>query len=170
MAAIFRLRFRKNRIRSIADRYSYGDAIPTDAGRRAEKVGFYTKEDFLATVRWKSPRAIGKAESNSAKFIEEVTRIALRTGDEHLKIAVLTLLSGVSWPTASVFLHFSSNFHYPILDFRALWSLRNDSPPSKYTFPFWEEYTAFLRKLSLEEKVDMRTLDRALWQYSKEHQ
>jgi hypothetical protein len=39
-----------------------------------------------------------------------------------------------------------------------------------YEFSFWWEYTQFCRKLAAEAGVSMRTLDRALWQYSKENQ
>ncbi|HQL94014.1 MAG TPA: hypothetical protein PL005_05005, partial [Candidatus Hydrogenedentes bacterium] len=81
-----------------------------------------------------------------------------------------TLLAGVSWPTASVFLHFAFPEKYPILDFRALWSLNIDPPPKQYTFPFWKEYADFCRNLSGEAGVSLRTLDKALWMYSKRYQ
>jgi hypothetical protein len=86
-----------------------------------------------------------------------------------LRIEVLTLLAGVSWPTASVILHFFHREQYPILDVRALWSLQCD-PPGEYDIPFWESYTSSCRSLAQKAGVSMRTLDRALWQYSKENQ
>lgn len=79
------------------------------------------------------------------------------------------LLDGVSWPVASVLLHFGSCDRYPILDFRALWSLRI-KVPKQYDFGFWWAYTLYCRSLADEHNVSMRTLDRALWQYSKEKQ
>lgn len=42
---------------------------------------------------------------------------------------ILTTINGVSWPMASVLLHFGHADRYPILDFRALWSLEVDTPP-----------------------------------------
>jgi hypothetical protein len=33
-----------------------------------------------------------------------------------------------------------------------------------YNFEFWWEYTLFCRELAQEAKVNMRELDRALWQ------
>jgi hypothetical protein len=42
--------------------------------------------------------------------------------------------------------------------------------PKKYDFKFWSAYTEACRKLSDETGVSMRTLDRALWQFSKENQ
>jgi hypothetical protein len=82
---------------------------------------------------------------------------------------ILRSLEGVEWPTASVILHFCDRGPYPILDYRALWSLGYARPPT-YTYEFWNAYTGFLRALSRDTGRDMRTVDKALWQYSKEHQ
>jgi hypothetical protein len=101
--------------------------------------------------------------------VRAVTAAALATPSERLRIEVLTLLCGVKWPTASVILHFCSTDRYPILDFRALWSL-NVNVPKAYGFDLWWEYTQFCRRMADEAHVSMRTLDRALWQFSKENQ
>jgi len=78
-------------------------------------------------------------------------------------------MNGVSWPTASVLLHFGYFDLYPVLDFRALWSLGIDSERTEYDFEFWWQYTQFCRELAKDVGVTMRTLDRALWQYSKDN-
>jgi hypothetical protein len=98
--------------------------------------------------------------------VKEVTGAALRSKNERFKIEVLRLLDGVDWPTASVILHFCDRGQYPIVDVRALWSLGVTTPPA-IDFPVWMEYTQFLRGVSADAGVSMRTLDRALWQYSK---
>lgn len=99
-----------------------------------------------------------------------MTSAAFGAQDERLKVEVLTLLSGVQWPTASVILHFCVGDEYPIVDYRALWSLSAEVPPAGYTFEFWEAYCAATREISRRSGASMRTVDRALWQYSKEHQ
>ena len=124
---------------------------------------------FLVVCRWKSPRSQPRCRTNSPEFICEVTRCALSTPAERLRIEVLTLMNGVSWPTASVILHFFHPDDYPILDFRALWSLKS-AVPQPYEFVFWQAYTRHCRKLSKLSGVSMRTVDRALWQFSKENQ
>jgi len=43
-------------------------------------------------------------------------------------------------------------------------------PPRKYTFDFWWQYTLYCRRIAKKAGVRMRTLDKALWQYSKERQ
>ena len=120
-------------------------------------------------AEWKTPRSRPRCEANDADYVEEVTRAAFGSKNERFKIDALRLLSGVEWPTASVLLHFCDEGRYPILDVRALWSLGIRKAPS-YGFAFWREYTNFLRGVSSDATVSMRTLDRALWQYSKERQ
>jgi hypothetical protein len=68
-----------------------------------------------------------------------------------------------------VILHLFDKGKYPILDFRALFSISVDVP-SQYNFDFWWEYVEFCRELAETNDVSIRTLDRALWQYSKENQ
>ena len=88
---------------------------------------------------------------------------------ERARIETLTIIDGVQWSMASVVLHLFHADPYPILDFRALWSVGLDVP-TPYTFEFWWPYVKLCRAIFAERGVDMRTLDRALWQYSKENQ
>lgn len=117
-------------------------------------------------VRWKSPRSVHWIQDDQEAYIREMTRFALSADNERSRIEALTLLDGVGWPTASVILHFYHAERYPILDFRALWSVGADLE-HKYDFGFWAEYVDFCREEAKTAGVDMRTLDRALWQFSK---
>ncbi len=91
------------------------------------------------------------------------------SADECFRVLALRILQGVDWPTASVLLHFGVVESYPILDYRALWSLGWKRPPT-YTFPFWMAYVQYCRNLARQNHLSMRQLDRALWNYSKQHQ
>jgi hypothetical protein len=167
----FRLRFPVDQISALADRYGYANdtAIEQVVGPFMRNEGYLTKTHFLTLTHWKSPRTRPRCEENSESFIEAVTRTCAKTKDEQLRIKVLTLLSGVSWPTASVILHFGARDPYPILDVRALWSLGYELPP-EYDFAFWWSYVEYTRELATQAGVSMRVLDRALWQHSKERQ
>ena len=169
--ANFKLKFNNKHIKNISMRYEYQkeDRIINNVMPRVLANGYLTKRDFLLITDWKTPRTRSRCLDNSNEFVKEITSISLGSNNERLKIEILTLLNGVSWPTASTILHFSTNFKYPILDFRALWSV-NNQVPDKYSFEFWWVYTKYCRKLSRENNVNLRTLDRALWQYSKENQ
>jgi hypothetical protein len=101
--------------------------------------------------------------------VRTITRAAFAATDESLKIDLLRTLDGVEWPTASTLLHFGDRRPYPILDYRALWSLGFETLP-RYTMEFWLAYLAFTRQLARRLKIDIQVLDRALWQYSKARQ
>jgi hypothetical protein len=166
----FRLRFPASEIGLWAERF------PVDVDQAVERLapgirkrGYLRRSEFLSLCAWKTPRTARRCASNSSALIIDATRLALRTGDERAKIGILRLLAGVDWPTASVLLHFSDRRPYPILDTRALWSL-GVVVNGRYDFDFWRRYTLFLRGLARSTGYSMRTVDRALWQYSKERQ
>lgn len=83
-------------------------------------------------------------------------------------MAALLGLDGVGVPTASTLLHFAFPDRYPILDVRALQSL-GCAARSAYPISFWLEYLAACRNIADRHKVTVRTLDKALWEHSKEH-
>ncbi len=167
---MFRLRFSPVDLPRWAKAFTDSQAAVIDevsAGARAR--GVLTRPEFLALCRWKTPRTQPRCATNTAAQIREATQVALGTGDERAKIYILRTLAGVGWPTASVILHFCDTRPYPVLDYRALWSLGYARPPA-YTFEFWSAYTDFTRALARSTGHDMRTVDRALWQYGKQHQ
>jgi hypothetical protein len=169
---MFWLRFPADEIKHWASRYAIEEDEPLEKtiAPRTRDTGYFTRPDFLELCYWKTPASRPLCEQNDTDYIEAVTRTALSTPHERLRIEVLTLLEGVSWPIASVLLHFGHTEPYPILDVRALWSLNVDAEALKYTFTFWNDYTHYCRQLARSCGVAMRELDRALWQYSYENQ
>jgi hypothetical protein len=155
----------------LAGRYSYQSSELDLSGLKdgIQDRGHLSKDELRSVARWKSPRSAGRMERNSDEFVREITAAALGANNERTRIESLTLLDGVGWPTASVILHFFHNQHYPIIDFRALWTISLDVP-SSYRFEVWQPYVEFCRNIACRSGLDMRTLDRALWQYSKENQ
>jgi len=170
----------------------YSEMYPNYVGERDKKLtedltqkiflsykskGYLTQDEFLTVCSWKTQRSKRLCESNDEILIREISTIARKVETEQLRIQIWTILSGVGFPTASVFLHFTFNPFdlnsvergYPILDRRALWSLQTDVP-GFYTFKFWWDYVNFCRKLAKDAKVSMRDLDKALWTYSKVNQ
>ncbi|VAW36610.1 hypothetical protein MNBD_DELTA02-874 [hydrothermal vent metagenome] len=133
---------------------------------------FLTRDDYINIGLWKSkrPRRHYESPSNSDSLVREVTAFSFSSKDERVKIEKLTSLKGCSYPVASVILHFKFPDRYPILDIRALWSLGKTQPGSSYTFDFWWDYVQEIRELSESLKIDIRTIDKALWYYSKENQ
>lgn len=167
----FNIRFNPNEINEIAFRYSYSkeSKIIDNVMPRILENGYLNRQDFLALCSWKTGRTRKRCESNESNFIKEISAIAFNSNNEKIKIEVLTLLDGVNYPTASAILHFFTDYKYPILDFRALWSLQTEVP-RRYTYDFWWAYTKYCRKIARKSRVTLRILDRALWQFSKENQ
>ncbi len=167
--AQFSIRFPKSEVLHWAKHYSYpdDDTEVREIGKRSRLAGFYTRGDFLRVCEWKTRgRPRRHYERNSEEDVRRQTAIALTSAhDEETRIRSLTALHGVSWPTASVFLHLAHNEPYPILDFRALWSLHCER--SHYTFDFWWDYVQACRALAADCGVSIRDLDRALWEYSR---
>lgn len=167
----WQLQFPPSKIRYWADRYDYGidDKIAINIGKKVRKRGFLEKQELIDLCHWKSPRIRPKCTSNDAEFVIECTQLALSAAHDKLRIGCLIELCGVGFPMASVILHFCHFDPYPIIDYRALWSL-GVRQPSYISYDFWWHYAAHCRGLSRRYRVNMRTLDRALWQYSKENQ
>lgn len=167
---MFKLRFPLDKLQ-----YWYARNIDTSwaemqrIGFRCSSQKYLSKAEFMELCRWKSPRSKHQCASNNESVVSEVTRAALESPLEELRISYLTLLNGVSWPTASTILHFCHEDPYPILDFRALWSLGFEDN-GKYDFKLWWAYTKKCRSLALNSGMTLREVDMALWQYSKENQ
>lgn len=168
----FELQFNPSEITAFSARFKYGK--PEMEHRIMEEIkpavasrGYLTFEEFQAICEWKTERSKSRVAKNLPSEVEEISRVSLSTGVERLRIGALCMLEGVEYPTASVILHFLHPAPYPILDFRALESL-GIQKPSVYTFDFWLQYVEVTRKIAKENGVDMRTLDKALWQWSSE--
>jgi len=166
-----RLRFNESEIKCWACRYDGKTSrhVEEVVAPRIQQQRFLKKRDLILLAEWKSPRIVGLCRENKPAFIKAVTSSSFSTTDERLRVEVLQLLHGVAWPMASVILHFRFHNTYPILDVRALWSLGIEKG-IKYDFDLWKAYVRCCRKLAQRSRVSMRTLDRALWRYSKEKQ
>ena len=119
-------------------------------------------------AKWKSERRVDLIDKNSESDVKEITGYAFTSSSERVRHGILRCLDGVELPTASAVLHLFHKEPYPIIDKRAMWSIGVEK--YNYSFSCWQKYVSFCRDLSKSNDVDMRTLDRALWQYSREHQ
>ena len=166
-----KLRFSETKIEYWARRYEYPREETFLMGLRSvvQRARYLTKEQLRMVARWKAPRSASHIEKNDEEYVKEITAWSFSAKEERSKIEVLTLLDGVQWPSASAILHLFHKEAYPILDFRALWSVGLEVP-KQYSFSFWWECVKFCRSVAQRNSLDMRTLDRALWQYSKENQ
>jgi len=166
---MFSLQFPVEEIPALAERFSYDndESKAAAAGRDARARGHYSRRGFLDVCAWKSPRSKPLVAQNDAAAIEAATHAAFGEQDEAKRMDALLRLDGVGIPTASALLFFFSPDEYPILDYRALESL-GVKGRSVYAVSFWLRYLQACRTLARTHRVSVRTLDKALWQYSKE--
>lgn len=165
-------RFPLAEVREWSERYGYraDDQHVIDAISPAVRErGHFTREEFIQTYRWKTERTAARPETHTQAEIADVTGVAFRQQGERLRICLLRALDGVDWPTASVLLHVGLSEEYPIIDYRALWSLGSGEPNS-YSFGFWWTYVECCRGLAAAAGVSVRELDKALWAFSEASQ
>jgi hypothetical protein len=166
--ATFTLQFPAEEIEALADRFGYPhDARLLTIGAAARARGHYTRAEFIEVCAWKTVRSRPKVAANPESAVVEATSRALAACDEAERMSALLDLEGVGAPTASTLLYVAFPDDYPILDVRALESL-GVKPRSQYPMSFWLEYLGFCRELARGCAVSIRTLDKALWQHSKE--
>ena len=165
----FRLQFDPSEIPALATRFAYADdTAAASAGAAAAHRGHYTRDELVTVCSWKTPRSKPSVVAIPGDEIESATRRALAAEtDERKRMEALTELRGVGVPTASALLHFASPEAYPILDVRALESLGVEAR-SSYSVVFWLRYLDACGSLAATHGVSVRTLDKALWQHSKE--
>lgn len=145
------------------------EAVEREIKAWFEAHRYLDKKEFIKIGLWKTKRPQKYYESNDDLTVREITRFSLTTGSEEARIKALLILHGVSYPVASVILHFAFPNQYPILDFRVIWSV-GCAKPKNYTLDFWENYCDMIRGIAEEIKMDIRMIDKALWMYSKENQ
>jgi hypothetical protein len=165
----FELQFSIDEIEPLAARFPAldNDARLHEVGVAVRARGYYTRAEFIEVCAWKTVRSRPKIAVNSEAAVAGATGLALATDDEAARMAALLELDGVGVPTASTLLYCAFPDRYPILDVRALESL-GVKPRSQYPLSFWLGYLDACRVLAQRAGVSLRTLDKALWQHSKE--
>jgi hypothetical protein len=166
----FALQFPPSELLTLADRYGYeqdNDAL--NAGKSIAN-GDYSVATLKIIIEWKSARIAGLIEKNSAADVAKALRFATdKRTSEKWAIDTLCGLKGVGIPVASAILTMIYPRKYTIIDFRALEALGIKRGGDEETVDYYLEYLQACRSVANDCKVDLRTLDRALWQWSKEH-
>ena len=136
-----------------------------------EDKGYLTKCELMEMTRWKDRFAPSNIKCNSPEHIKAVTRDAFGPGDDWEKLEKLMGynggLHGVGQSIASTILHLYDQERYPIFDRHALRSIRINKEEVEGDKKFWKEYVKLCQAKAKCHGVCMRTLDRALYKFSK---
>lgn len=161
-------------IRKNADEYVTGAASDEDEMLDSLPAKFrdgtVNWDDYVWIITWKSGgRSLPYFERNDRAYVDHVIELVLRDIPAAWKIRHLTTLDGVKAPTASAFLTFIDPERYTVLDYRA-WTVLHrcrvlrEPPASEYDAADYAEYLRACRRVASEHDVDLRTLDRALFE------
>ena len=183
MVAYFQLQPAEAELQQLAEQYwqTTGDkehALEKAAFEAGEAIrnGETTLANLEAIVRWKSERAVQYLIGNSSEKIRRALALAA-SPDATTETAVKALieLHGVDLPVASAILAAIFPERYTVLDYRALEALGH----ARHDVRFYEEYLDFCKRLAdsnmvspqsdLPAPTPLRTLDRALWEWSRTH-
>ena len=148
-----------------------GETVEREMKELLRNQRYLTRDQFVRIGLWKSKRPSKhyRNEENDNLTVKEITRFCFSTKSHKARMKSLLTLKGVSWPVASAILHFAFPNKIPIMDFRVIWSLGWKSP-SSYNYVFWRRYCDRVNEISTKLDLPIRTVEKALWRYSKEHQ
>ena len=142
----------------------------------AIRNGDYSLANLEAIVRWKSERAVQVLIGNSNDKIRRALAVATsREASTEAAVKALLDLHGIDIALASAVLAAIFPERYTVLDYRTLEALGH----ARHDVRFYEEYLAFCKRLAesnivrpqseLPAPTPLRTLDRALWEWSRSH-
>jgi hypothetical protein len=142
----------------------------------AIRNGDYSLANLEAIVRWKSERAVQVLICNSNEKIRRALALAASPASStEVAVNALTELHGLDIVLASAVLAAIFPERYTVLDFRTLEALGH----ARHDVRFYEEYLAFCKRLAesnivtpqseLPAPTPLRTIDRALWEWSRSH-
>lgn len=133
-------------------------------GPAATSRGFYEPDELAEVAGWKTPRTKPLIADNAAADVRELTALAF-VASEHLQHRLLTMLSGVQVKTATALLAVAFPDRHTVYDRRSAEAL--DRLGAWDGTGGYLSYLAACRRLATRLSVDLRTLDRALWRWSK---
>jgi hypothetical protein len=137
------------------------------AAGKAIRGGQPSRAHLEIIYEWKTGgRGRSRLSDNCDKDVVEALRFAAKAEQPRSAIAVLSGLYGVNIPVASAIATVIHPDRYTIVDFRALHALGIEDAVS--SLPFYLEYLRYCIGLSEKWKIPLRSLDRALWQWSKD--
>jgi hypothetical protein len=183
MVAYFQLQPPETELQELAEQYwkkadEKEQKLEKAAFEAGESIrnGDFTLANLEAIVRWKAERAVQFLIGNSNEKIRRVLAVAANP-EATTETAMMALLElkGVDLPMASAILAAIYPERYTVLDFRALEALGH----ARHDVRFYEEYLAFCKRLAesnivqpqsdLPAPTSLRTLDRALWEWTRSH-
>ena len=165
--SIFCLQFDPTEMSALAGRYKDEKENGAFEAGSQIRAGAYTRAHLGTIFEWKTNgRGKSRLLENTDDEIADALNLAVTAKTERAALAVLCGLHGVDVPVASAILTAIYPERYTVIDFRALEAL--GIKKTNLTVNFYLDYLADCRKRAKAQTIELRELDRALWQWSKE--
>ncbi|MDD4804852.1 MAG: hypothetical protein PHN69_06840 [Candidatus Pacebacteria bacterium] len=152
--------------------YFLEDYLFQEITNNFNKNHYLTDEEFFSIIIWKSNRAKGwivkgiKKELKEGRTIKDITEKIYEINDNKNRIIYLDKIYGIGIPIASAILTVCYPNDFTISDYRAQNSVRKIGYKGKditLSIRGYFEYLDFCKKLSKENNLSLRDLDRCLF-------
>jgi hypothetical protein len=167
--AVFNLQFPMSSVGHWASLYTAEDDDAALQAGAQIRAGEFTRQNLERIVVWKSPRPLKRIRANTDAEIAEALRVAATAQEPRTAVSVLLGLNGVAVPMASAILTAIHPDDYTVIDFRAMEALGAPDYSSDCNF-YLTRYLPECKRLAKDAGTSLRTLDRALWSWSKHKQ
>jgi hypothetical protein len=144
--------------------------------RRARQRKEFTRSEFLAMCRWKTPRSVHQCLGNPPSSVRRAARSVFATGSERKRVEALCRLEGVGIPTASAILTLVDPRRYGVIDIRVwqllltLGAVRGNPSGAGFRLSHWIEYLRQLRLHARRLGVGVRAVEYSLFLYHQRMQ
>ena len=138
-----------------------------------KRRGEFSRAEFLAMCRWKSPRAMLHYRRHSGARIRALSRAVLATRSERRRMELLIELRGVSVPVGSAILSLIEPRRYGVLDIRvwqllfALGAVEGKPGGRGFSVADWLAYLTTLRRHARRRGVSPRSAELTVFEYHR---
>ena len=146
-----------------------------ELGSKFRKAKALTLFDLAQVIEWKfkeepekKTRILALVARNDEKTVNRLSSQALSipSCEDAYRMSCLTLLEGISPVLASVILAFFDPKQYSVLDILVWKALLGNPPPNLLTTQNYLKLLAAIRKTAAKQKLEVRTIDKALYKKS----
>ena len=164
------LLFWKNKYDKEEDLYNKGDE--EELRKKFQENNFITKQDLTKIIKWKfQGRLMGRQKRilnllNDAEesFIEEISKSALKSKDDEIRLKLFSSIKGVGNALSSVILTFYDPQNYGVLDIHAWRGLFGKEPKDIFSNPRQAiKFFKKLKEISSETGLSCRDIEKAIF-------
>ena len=141
--------------------------------KKAKKKGFFTKNFLYDIIDWKSPRSKGHWKENTNPYVRRISKKFFQLIDDKERMSCLIELHGVGVPVASAILTVMNPINYGVIDFHVWQSLfqfgyvQEKEDGTNLSVENWLQFLKILRDLAQKYKVNVRDVERTLFDYHR---